>query len=186
MNRKLTIFTVLVVVICGPTFAADAPVDEVAALKAELASTKAELNKIKYANVPVIEQQIKQAPADWKDAYGDTEKTQVYFNIKLAWVDIENCKRALRLIASTINTITDPGDPNSLVSRIAVLETEKEQCVREVGFCPHPQCMIYGNAVMFTVTPECPGGFDIIGVEEYCSEHEPKALKPNDPNEVAK
>ena len=161
MNRKLTILTILL--LSAQCFAADTPVDEVAALKAELASTKAELHKIKYANIPSIEMQIKPAPDDWKDAYGDTKNTQIYFNIKFALVEIEQCKGAIRLVAAAIIDITNPDDPNSLVSRIGVLEEKvADMPVFDARFDDLPVLNLLNT----------------VGSN--------KALKPDDPEEVAK
>lgn len=177
MIKKLIILTVLIV--SAQCFAADAPVDEVAALRAELASTKAELNKVKYANVPPIEQQIKLAPDNWKGAYGDTEKTQIYFNIKSAMVDIEQCKAAIRLLAAAINTITDINDPNSLAARVEVLEEKPDVFI--TGTINEADIKILevdemheGSPVSFTAPCDAVGTVD-----------SNKALKPDDPNEVA-
>lgn len=169
MNRKLIILTVLILVVLasGLVFAADTPVDEVAALRAELASTKAELNKIKYANVPSIEQQINPTPDDWKDVYGDTKNTQLYFNHKAAWVQIELCKKAIRLLASTITDITNPDDPNSLVSRMSVLE---EKVADMPVFETH-------NGIPISITLPC----EAVGAVDSN-----KTLKPDDPEEMAK
>lgn len=158
----ILVVAILLTVMGCPAFAADP--DEVTALRAELASTKAELNKLKYAGIPTIEQQIRQAPDNWKDAYGDTEKTQVYFNIKSAWVDIENCKKAIKLIASAINTITDPDDPNSLTARIDVLEGTTRALEG-----------VFKDAVQERIDQAF----------EKCT-GDNKALKPDDPNGVAK
>ncbi len=173
---KKVMLIVMLLVVSIHCLAADAPINEVAALKAELASTKAELNKIKYANIPPIEQQIKSAPADWKDAYGDTDKTQVYFNIKSAWVEIENCKRAIRLLASTINTITDPDDPNSLTARIERLEARP---VYDPNECAYRQITEPIDPIHFDITETVP--CEAVGAVDS-----DKALKPDDPNEVAK
>ncbi len=143
---------------------ADVP-DEVTASRAELASTKAELNKIKYANIPAIEAQIKPALDDWKEAYGDTQTTQLYFNHKAAMVEIEQCKAAIRLIATTINSIADPNDPNSLAARVETLEK---------WVIPEP------------ISLACNNGFDEVCLLSPfdCLIH--KAIKPDDPNEVKK
>lgn len=161
MKKAMLIWIVFisVVVLSGLVFAEP---NEITALRAELASTKAELNKLKYAGIPVIEQQIKPAPADWKDAYGDTKQTQLYFNIRTAWFQIEQCKGAIRLLATTINGITKPDDPNSLASRIAVLEEKvADMPVFEVQLNPLNLNLIH------TVDTN-------------------KALKSDVPNEVAK
>lgn len=152
MIRKLTILLVVVVWIILLTTPCFANPDEVTALKAELASTKAELNKIKYANVLPIERQIKPAPQEWKDAYSDTKDTQVYFNIKAAWVQIERCNQAIRLIASTINTITDPNDPNSLTARVERIEKVVGELPSKYSNLNDPENTVIGAILLHTET----------------------------------
>jgi len=159
---KKVMLILMMLVVCAGSLSADTPVDENAALRAELASTKAELHKIKYANTPPIEQQIKPAPVEWKEAYGDSRDTQIYFNIKTALFEIEQCKQAIRILAATITDITNPDDPNSLVSRIGVLE-EKVADMPVFEVHPNPLDLTLLNTVDTN-----------------------KALKPDDPKEVAK
>ncbi len=173
MNRKLIIILVVVVwiILLTAPCSANPPTsdnwDEVTALRAELAKAKDEIHSLKYAGIPSIEQQIKPAPAEWKDAYGDNKNTQIYFNIKFALVEIEQCNRAIRLLADTITDITNPDDPNSLASRITVLE---EKVADMPVFEMHD-----GSPVSLSVPCDAVGTAD-----------SNKALKPDDPNEVAK
>jgi hypothetical protein len=160
-----------------------AKADDIDAVKAELASTstKAELNAIKYANVPAIEQQIKTAADDWVGAYGDTANTQIYFNLKTLMVEVEQCKQAIRLVAAAINTITDPNDPNSLAARVEVLEREKELCVACITDFGEGGTI---GKVDFLVPddPKC-----LMTVDAFYTkllEYKLTALKPDDPNEV--
>lgn len=173
MIRKLIILTVLIVSVqCF----ADAPIDEVAALRAELAATKAELNKIKYANVLAIEKQIEQTPVDWKSAYGDTKETQFYFNIRSAWIHVEQCKTAIRHLANAITNIANPDDPNSLTSRIERLEARP---VYDPNECAYRQITEPIDPIHFDITETVP-------CEALDTVDGNKALKPEDPNEVAK
>lgn len=213
MIRKLTILIVLIVSV--QCLAAFAPVDEVTALRAELASTKAELNKIKYAGVKAIEYQIEQSPADWRNAYGDTKDTQLYFNIRSAWIHVEQCKTAIRLLADAITNITNPDDPNSLASRITVLESIVGEVLPEHSNLDEPGNTVIGAILMHTNAINqfreqieintakievltFTGDIDCAGVHEtmweshgiqmcpYCHKMLDVALKPDDPNEVAK
>lgn len=189
MKKVMLIWIVFILVVLLAGLVVANP-DEVTALRAELASTKAELNKIKYAGVPSIELQIKPAPTDWKDAYGDTKDTQFYFNIKSALVDIEQCKRAIRLLADTITDITNPADPNSLVSRIAVLEEK----VADMPVIERLEGLSFGiNTVesnpvegylrfIYTNAADPDEGY----MEFYTGNAWVKWDKPDDPKEVAK
>ncbi|KKN04870.1 hypothetical protein LCGC14_1092980 [marine sediment metagenome] len=144
------VMLILMLVVACATCMADVPVDEVTALRAELASTKAELNKIKYANTPAIEKQIEEAPADWKDAYGDTKETQLYFNIRSAWIQVNQCKTAIRHMADAITNITNPDDPNSLASRIGVLEAIVGEVLPEHSNLDEPGNTVIGAILMHT------------------------------------
>lgn len=149
MKKAMLIWIVFifVVVLTGLVFADP---DEVTALRAELAKANAEIHDLKYGNVPPIEQQIKPAPDFWKGAYGDTQETQLYFNSRTAMLEIEQCKGAIRLIAATINTITDPADPNSLASRIGQTEKIIGELPLKYSTLDDPDNTIIGAIIMHT------------------------------------
>lgn len=173
---------IILAVLCCEAEGAD--LNEVAALRAELASTKAELNKIKYANVPAIDEQIKPALEDWKGAYGDTDKTQIYFNIRAMQVEIEQCKQAIRLVAVAINSITDPNDPNSLAARVEVLE---DKVADMPVFEMHDGLDLHGGAYLIPCADKQPiikvsQRADVLSNVTGVVIH--PALKPDDPNEV--
>lgn len=180
-KRTIILLGLLILLVAGVGFAATSSSlgyseEEMSAIRAELAKARAEIKGLKYANVAPIEQQIKQAADDWKGAYGDTKETQLYFNHKAAMVEVEACKTAIRFLVETINAITDPNDPNSLGSRVGVLEVKVADMpvFREWG----ESDLIFGVdcAPVYSA-----GNHDVIDDGKHL-----KFTKEPDPNEVAK
>jgi len=72
-------------------------------------------NEVSDPNLPPIESQIKTEPDDWIAAYGDTDKTQIYYNIALTqWAlnqhsEIINRQAAIiKQLAADVNELKSP------------------------------------------------------------------------------
>jgi len=74
------------------------------------------------ADIPPIEKQIKTVPDEWKGAYGDTDKTQIYYNIALAEAAIDQHSVIINKQAAVIAQLAV--DVNDLRERIAVLDPQ--------------------------------------------------------------